>query len=155
MKKIFTLATSILTLMISFSTSLTWAAAPAVVKIELSTGTANNKEAMVFSKDRLMAKAGSHVSIVYKNGAAVKGTVYNFVLVKPGTAQSMVDASVSAGADKGWVAERAEIIAKSKLVDAGETVTIEFVVPMEPGDYPYICTVPGHATMKGLLKVTR
>lgn len=130
-------------------------AAPAAVKIDLGTGTAKDKEAMVFSKDKLAAKAGAKVTINFKNHSASKGMTHNFVLVKPGKAQAVIDASISAGPDKNWVADSADIIAKSKLIDAGESITIEFTAPSEAGDYPYICTFPGHATMKGILKVTK
>lgn len=129
-------------------------AAPAAVKLELATGTAKNKEEMVFSKDKLAVKAGAKVSLTFKNNAS-KSMMHNFVLVKPGKAQGVIDASVAAGPDKGWVADSADIIAKGKLIDGGESETIEFTAPSEPGEYPYICTFPGHATMKGVMKVTK
>jgi azurin len=130
-------------------------AAPAAVKIELGTGSAKNKEEMVYSKDKLSVKAGAKVTLTFKNNGTAKGMTHNFVLVKPGKAQGVIDASVAAGPDKNWVADSADIIAKSKLVDAGESVTIEFTAPAEAGDYPYICTFPGHVTMKGTMKVTK
>jgi len=138
-----------------FISATTALAAPAVAKLELGTGTAKDKEAMVFSKDKLSAKAGAKVTINFKNNSASKGMTHNFVLVKPGKAQAVIDASISAGPDKGWVADSADILAKSKLIDAGESIAIEFTAPTEPGDYPYVCTFPGHATMKGVLKVTK
>lgn len=131
------------------------AKSPAATKIELGTGSAKNKEDMVFSKDKLTAKVGAKITLVFKNNSAAKGMTHNFVLVKPGKAQAVIDASVAAGPDKGWVADSADILAKSKLIDAGETETIEFTAPTEPGDYPYVCTFPGHATMKGVLKITK
>ncbi len=130
-------------------------AASGAVKIDLGTGTAKNKEEMVFSKDKLTVKAGAKVAITFKNNSSSKGMTHNFVLVKPGKAQGVIDASVAAGPEKGWVADSADIIAKGKLIDAGESQTIEFTAPSEPGDYPYVCTFPGHATMKGVLKITK
>jgi azurin len=130
-------------------------AAPAAVKIELGTGTAKDKEAIVFSKDKLTAKAGAKVTVHFKNNSAAKGMAHNFVLVKPGKAQGVLDASIAAGPDKGWIADSADIIAKGKLIDAGESETIEFTAPTEPGEYPFICTFPGHVTMKGVLKITK
>jgi azurin len=124
--------------------------------IELGTGTAKNKEEMVFSKDKLTAKAGAKVTIHFKNNSTSKGMTHNFVLVKPGKTQSVVDASVAAGPDKGWIADSADIIVKGKLIDAGESETIEFTAPKEPGDYPFVCTFPGHSvTMKGVMKITK
>ena len=130
-------------------------AAPAPMKIELGTGTAKDKEAMVFNKDKLAVKAGAKISITFKNNSSAKGMTHNFVLVKSGKAQAVIDASIAAGPDKGWVADSADILANGKLIDAGESQTIEFTAPAEPGDYPYICTFPGHATMRGMMKVTK
>ncbi len=45
-------------------------AAPAATKIELTTGSTKSKDDMVYSKDRLTAKAGSRVSISFKNAAS-------------------------------------------------------------------------------------
>ena len=37
----------------------------------------------------------------------------------------------------------------------GNSVEVTFTAPSTPGDYPYICTVPGHFyMMKGIMKVT-
>ncbi|MBS1961807.1 MAG: cupredoxin domain-containing protein [Bdellovibrionales bacterium] len=141
--------------LVSAAPSFAASAKGAAVKIELGTGTPKNKEEMVFSKATLSVKAGAKVTLTFKNNSTSKGMTHNFVLVKPGKAQAVIDASVAAGPDKGWVAESADIIAKGKLVDAGESETIEFTAPSEPGEYPYICTFPGHTTMKGTMKVTK
>ena len=93
---------SILVAFIVLSTSAIAADKPAVpakagpvVKLDLGTGTAKNKEEMVFSKDKLTAKAGAKISLVFKNNAS-KSMMHNFVLVKPGKAQGVIDASVAA-----------------------------------------------------------
>jgi azurin len=131
-------------------------AAPGATKIDLGTGSAKNKEEMVFNQTTLKAKAGSKVTLTFKNNGTAKGMTHNFVLTKPGKMQAVVDASVAAGPTKDWTADSADIIAKTKLVDAGESTTVEFTAPTEPGDYPFVCTFPGHsATMKGTLKVSK
>ncbi len=141
--------------MLSFVLSTSVFAAPAATKIELTTGTPKNKEEMVFSKDKLSAKAGSKVTVTFKNGSAAKGMMHNFVVVAIGKAQAVLDASISAGPAAGWVASTPDVIAKTKLLDAGESATVEFTAPATPGDYPFVCTFPGHATMRGILKVTK
>ncbi len=142
---------SLLALLVSASVF----AASAVTKIELGTGTPKNKEEMVFSKDKLTVKAGAKVALTFNICGSSKGMTHNFVLVKPGKAQSVIDASVAAGPDKNWIADSSDIVAKGKLVDAGESETIDFTAPTEPGEYPYVCTFPGHATMKGVMKITK
>ena len=51
--------------------------------------------------------------------------------------------------------KKADIIAHTELAGAGETVEVTFKVPAAAGDYPYICSFPGHyqAGMKGTLTV--
>jgi azurin len=52
------------------------------------------------------------------------------------------------------VPDSAEILHHTKLVQAGEQDVIEFTAPTEAGDYPYLCTYPGHwAIMNGVMKV--
>lgn len=125
------------------------------VKLEVGTGTGSNKEALAYNPATLKVKAGSKVTLSFTNNSSSKGIVHNFVLVKPGKGQAVVDASIGAGPDKGWIADNGDILAKTKLVAAGETETLEFTAPAEPGDYPYVCTFPGHSAMRGVLKVTK
>lgn len=47
------------------------------------------------------------------------------------------------------------VIAHTAMLGGGESDTIEFQVPETPGDYPYLCTFPGHyqAGMVGTLRI--
>lgn len=49
-----------------------------------------------------------------------------------------------------------KVIAHTGMIGGGETSTIEFTVPNNPGDYEYVCTFPGHyfGGMKGVLRVS-
>jgi azurin len=48
-----------------------------------------------------------------------------------------------------------QVIAKTALAGAGETVEVTFKVPAAAGEYPFVCTFPGHfqAGMRGTLAV--
>jgi azurin len=48
-----------------------------------------------------------------------------------------------------------QVIAKTALAGAGETVDVTFKVPNAAGEYPFVCTFPGHfqAGMRGNLVV--
>ncbi len=48
-----------------------------------------------------------------------------------------------------------QIIAHSELAVGGETVEVAFTVPEKTGDYPFLCSFPGHyaAGMEGTLNV--
>tara|TARA_R110002096_G_scaffold4501_12_gene21131 strand:+ start:851 stop:2512 length:1662 start_codon:yes stop_codon:yes gene_type:complete len=60
-----------------------------------------------------------------------------------------------AGIEKGWVqTDHSQILVASKLLNPHETEDLYFVAPSEVGDYPYVCTVPGHSLlMNGKMKV--
>ena len=62
------------------------------------------------------------------------------------------------GMAKSYIPEAAkpDIIANTKLVQPNQSETIEFTAPADAGDYPYICTFPGHwMLMRGVMHVTK
>jgi azurin len=82
---------------------------------------------------------------------------HNFVLLKLGTSQVKF---VTAGAQSrptDFIAPemKDQVIAATPLAGAGETVEITFKVPGVAGEYPFLCTFPGHfqAGMRGTLAV--
>ena len=57
---------------------------------------------------------------------------------------------------KNYIPESSDILWHTKLVQPGQTETLEFVAPAEAGDYPYLCTFPGHwLLMQGVMKVEK
>jgi putative heme-binding domain-containing protein len=55
---------------------------------------------------------------------------------------------------KAFVPDTDEVLHASKLLQPGESQTLAFAAPAEPGDYPYVCTFPGHwMRMNGILRV--
>lgn len=126
----------------------------AVLKLTITT----KGDEYYFVPDKLTAKAGQTVEISFKNAASPgSGLQHNWVLVKPGKIEDVSNAGIQAGADKGWIPEgNPDIIAHTKLTDAGKPDSITFKAPETPGDYPYVCTFPGHSTtMRGVLTVTK
>jgi azurin len=108
-----------------------------------------------YDKTTLMAKPGQKIKLVFTNKSDKKMKLqHNWVLVKPGTSDTVGQAGLKAGPENGFVPSSSDVLAHTKLIDAGQSDTIEFTAPSQPGDYPYICTFPGHyIMMKGLLKV--
>ena len=128
-----------------FAFLLTSGAEAATLKI------APKGEQLLFDQTSFSVKAGEKVKLTLNN---TSGMQHNWVLVTPGTADKVAQDSITAGAAKGWLAFGPNVLAHTKLVDAKKSDTIEFVAPTKPGDYPFICTFPGHAmTMKGILTV--
>ena len=53
-----------------------------------------------------------------------------------------------------FVPESSDVLWASKLVDHGKEEEMNFTAPTEKGDYPYVCTFPGHhILMRGVMKV--
>jgi azurin len=105
-------------------------------------------------------KAGEKVKVTLENKALVP-MPHNVCILKPGTMQkvgmlanaSMTDPTFIS--EKHCIPESTDILWHTKLVQPGQSESIEFVAP-EPGEYPYICTFPGHwLIMKGVMKVEK
>ena len=115
-------------------------------------------EMLQFDKTLLTAKAGEKVIINLENP---DGMQHNLLVIKVGTLQKVGKAademlSNPKAADMQYVPKMPEVLHATKLVNPGETVTLEFTVPSVHGDYPFVCTFPGHwRGMNGILRVTK
>lgn len=50
---------------------------------------------------------------------------------------------------------RDRVVAFTPLIGGGETTTVEFQAPTEAGDYPFLCSFPGHfGQMNGIMQVS-
>ena len=113
---------------------------------------------MKFKETELEIKAGSKVSLTFLNPDVLQ---HNLVLTKKGKKEAvgaLADAMLTDpdALKKNYVPDSEDIIASTKLVNPGGTDKIEFVAPSEPGEYPFICTFPGHwRLMQGIIKVTK
>jgi azurin len=111
-------------------------------------------DTMAYNVTSLEAKAGSTVKLTLKNNATSPAMQHDWILVQPGKDQEVALAGITAGAAKDYLPDSPSIIAHTKLTKPGESDTITFTAPATPGDYPYICSYPGHyPMMKGTLKV--
>ncbi len=84
---------------------------------------------------------------------------HNLVLVKPGATKAVGEASFGMLNDpeagkKHYVPEMTEVITYIPVINPNTEHTLYLHAPQEPGDYPYICTYPGHwMAMQGILRV--
>jgi azurin len=47
-----------------------------------------------------------------------------------------------------------QVLFATTLINPGDSVTVQFRAPAQPGDYPFVCTFPGHwRVMNGILRV--
>ena len=78
------------------------------------------------------------------------------VLAAVGKADEVANLAIALGNDgfgKQWRPDTPLILWGSTMIDYDEETVISFTAP-PPGDYPYVCTFPGHAMMmRGVMKV--
>jgi azurin len=116
---------------------------------------------MKYNITSIAAKPGEQITI----RLTAKGTMpavamsHNVVVLQLKTdAAAFTTAGMTARAtDYIAPANKAQVIAATKLAANGQTVEVTFKVPAVPGSYPYVCTFPGHfaAGMKGALVVKK
>ncbi len=114
------------------------------------------QEGLKFSLTNFEVKAGSRVRIRFAN---VSDMLHNFVIVRPGSATPVVDAALRLGLDGmrlGFVPQMSEVLYHTGLIEPGKSESIYFEAPLAPGEYPFVCSFPGHAaTMRGVMRVRR
>jgi azurin len=112
---------------------------------------------MEYDLKTLEVEAGQTVAIIFEN---VDFMQHNLLIAKPGTLETVGAAADKMaadanGAEKNYIPDVPELLYSTRLVNPGEKVVLTFTAPSEPGDYPYLCTFPGHwRIMNGILKVT-
>ncbi|WP_109699295.1 PVC-type heme-binding CxxCH protein [Chitinophaga deserti] len=113
---------------------------------------------MKYDQASFTVKAGTVVDVVLENPDFMQ---HNLVIVRPGTLQTVGQAANKLaadpkGAEMNYVPDMPEVLFATRLVNPQETVTLRFLVPAEAGDYPFVCTFPGHwSIMNGVMKVVR
>ncbi len=123
----------------------------------------DSKNPLGYDKTELSVTAGQKVKLTLNNTGSIAPQPHNFLLLKPGKLDA-VGALANAmladpqGMAKSYIpdAAKADIVVNTKLVQPNQSETIEFTAPTEAGDYPYMCTFPGHwMLMRGVMHVTK
>ncbi len=116
------------------------------------------EEQMKYDTKMITVKAGLPVVLTLENPDIMQ---HNLVICKTGTIEKVgkaadLMAQDPKSAEKNYVPTMPEILASTKLVNPGEAYTLEFIAPTKPGDYPFICTFPGHwRIMQGVMRVVK
>ena len=122
-------------------------------KIELNTVLGK----LQYEKTVLHATVGQNVEIQLNN---VDQMPHNMVIIQIGSLNAfgkLVDEFVTSpvAAEKEYVPESRYVLASTEMLDPGTSAVIRFKAPSQPGEYPFVCTFPGHWTiMQGVLVVS-
>jgi putative membrane-bound dehydrogenase-like protein len=114
------------------------------------------KNEMKYDKKEFTVTAGQRVSIVFKNEDFMQ---HNLIIGQLGSLETIGAAADKLAADpngseQDYIPSIPEVLFNTRLVNPNETVTLTFTVPDKPGDYPFVCTFPGHwRIMNGVMKV--
>ena len=114
------------------------------------------KPGLKFSLEQFQVKAGSKVEIVFNNNDDM---LHNLVVVIQGTAVAVGEMAMKLGLEgqeKNYIPETPSVLYHTNLLQPHTSETIYFMAPDKPGDYTYVCTVPGHFyIMQGTMKVVK
>ncbi len=113
---------------------------------------------MEYDKKMVTVKAGSKVVLTLDNQDFMQ---HNLLLTRPGSLNRVGKAADDflrdpKAMEKQYVPASPDILHYTPLVNPGESFSLEFTAPAQPGDYPYVCTFPGHwRGMNGILRVEK
>ena len=111
---------------------------------------------MLFERTEFTVKSGRPVEIVFEN---IDVMPHNVVVTAPGRMEVVGRAADAMQTDadaqeRQYVPDLDDVLYATRLLKPGERQRLAFQAPQKPGDYPYVCTYPGHwITMYGVMHV--
>ena len=111
-----------------------------------------------FNIEKFSAKTGENLALVLVNKTNMP---HNLVITEPGAYEKVGAAAISMlsdpkAADNHYVPNLSSVITSTYVVQPQGSHTLYFTVPKTPGNYPFLCTFPGHwQLMKGVMEVKK
>lgn len=122
------------------------AAEPVVIRIGTLPG-------LRYDLSAFSVRPGAEVEVIFTNTDEM---LHNLVIVRPGARLDVVNAAIATGTvENDFVPKRREVLWATRVVPSGESFSLKFTAPDRGGEYPYVCTFPGHGfVMFGTMIVT-
>lgn len=116
---------------------------------------ASDGDFLAFKPAELSVPTGARVTLHFHHAGRLITQDHNWVLLATGGAAAFEAATDSAGDNYATLLhDNPQVIAATPVAHPGQTVQTQFIAP-EPGDYPFLCSTPGHGQdMHGVLHVT-
>ena len=116
--------------------------------------TITGDDMMKYNKNELRVKAGQKVKLTLRHIGKLDKQVmgHNVVILMQGVNPEDFASEAATARETDYIPNGSEneILAHTSLVGGGETASIEFDAPSEPGEYDFLCSFPGHfAMMRG------
>lgn len=121
--------------------------------------TVEGLDTLKFTKTHIVARPGEKLTITLVNNTKLppQAMSHNLAVLSLKADPAQFANAALGHPDNGYIPPDMQnlLIADTGMVAGGESKSVTFTVPEKPGDYPYICTFPGHyaAGMKGTLTV--
>ena len=113
------------------------------------------KPGLKFDVTNFEVKAGSKIRLIFNNNDDM---THNVVIVAPGAADEVGTLALNLGlkgSEMSYVPNSPKVLFHTALIGPDATESIYFTAPTSPGEYSFICSFPGHASvMRGIIKVT-
>ncbi len=116
-------------------------------------------DTMRFIPNQFAVRAGAEITLIFRNtGVMPKESMGHNLAVLDGTVapNTFSAAAISHPANE-YIPPDFEdkVIATTPILGPGEEETLVFTAPAEPGEYPFVCSFPGHteAGMRGVMTV--
>jgi azurin len=113
-------------------------------------------EQMMYDLRYFTVQAGKPVQVILQNSDTMP---HNIVITAPGAMQeiALTAGAMQANDDpavKQFVPDSPKVLQSTKLVQPDESAKLSFTAPPKPGNYPFLCTYPGHwVKMYGVMQV--
>lgn len=108
-----------------------------------------------FTISEFSVAPGSEVEIVFSNSDEM---LHNLVITRTGARVAVVEAALAmgaGGAENDFVPNVPAVLWHTGVVASGESATLKFTAPETVGEFPFVCTYPGHGyIMYGTMHVT-
>lgn len=105
---------------------------------------------VMFDQTRLELPFAKNIRLRYKNDAPLDSQIsHNVAIIRPERVASVMSILQDHDYDLASVKGSADILALTRVLNPGQEDVITFSPP-SPGEYVYICLMPGHGDMLGM-----
>ena len=111
---------------------------------------------MIYDRKVFYVEAGKPVELVFENADIMP---HNLLITEPGALMEVAQAAEQMATrpdafQKNFIPSSSKVLHSTKMLPPRQSETLSFIAPESTGDYPYVCTFPGHwRTMNGVMKV--
>jgi len=111
---------------------------------------------LAYDTKKFLVQPGEKISLTVENSDVIP---HNLVIATPDSKAAVGERAAlmltKPGAlDRQYVPDMPEVIFHTLVLDPGQSDTLYFQAPELPGDYPFLCTFPGHwMIMNGIMQV--